>query len=96
MVRPRKVNKVPMTTVAVSENLVKLLNLSRPANRSIGDFLNEVFQQWKEFKEVVYNWKDEVPVMQDLIKSQERRIIELEEIIEANNKTLDERLEIKQ
>jgi hypothetical protein len=88
MVRPRKVNKVPMTTVAVSEKFIKDMNLSRPANRSIGDFLNEVFQQWKEFKDVVYRWKDEVPVMQDLIKSQERRIIELEEIIEANKRSM--------
>jgi len=86
MSRPRKLNKVPMSTVALSEELIRTLHNNRPANKSINDFLNQMFIEWREWKEVIYEWKDIVPFQEQLIKTQENKIKELNEVIEVLKK----------
>jgi len=100
MVRPRKVNKEAMTTAAVSEKLVKEMNLLRPASRSIGDFLNQVFQEWKTRKvteDSYSNLKKENEFLVETLEQHQRKIQEYVETINAMEKdqiALEKRLEI--
>lgn len=79
-----------MTTIAIEEKLLQQIHLKRDGTRTVGDFLNQVFHEWKDWKGVIFEWKDQVPFMQDLIKSQEKRIQELEEVIEVLKKDKQE------
>lgn len=47
MARPRKVNKVPMTTVAISEELTKDMLTCKKSQESWYDFINRVFKEWR-------------------------------------------------
>ena len=79
-----------MTTIAIDEKLLQQIHLKRDGTRTVGDFLNQVFHEWKEFRSVVYEWKEQVPFMQELIKTQEKRIQELNEVIEVLKKDKQE------
>lgn len=93
MGRHRKKNKRPMSSVSVQEDLLLDLRQNKPWNRTYGDFINTIFNEWKEWKGVIKEWKDTVPFMEETIKSQENKIKELNEVIEVlekDNKELED------
>ena len=95
MARPRKMNKKPMTSMSVEENLILELRQNKPWNRTYGEFIHTIFNEWKVWRYEIKELKDNAPVMEEWIKNQENKIIQLNEQIEVlqkDNIELEERM----
>jgi hypothetical protein len=106
MVRPRKENKEPMTSIAISEKLALELHRAKPFKRTIGDFVNILYGTYKENKEKMKDLQDDLAnykitnrLQEDQMKIKDRIIDEQKTVIEAMRKDmteLEKRLQIVQ
>lgn len=86
MSRPRKVNKIPMSTVALSEELIKKMVVFKPSSKTWYDFINQMFSEWYAWKPEIEEWTELVPFMREQLEQRENRIRDLLEIIEVMKK----------
>ena len=75
MGRPRKVNKVPMTTVALSDGLIQEMVKSKKSCETWYDLINRVFREWKVLRSEYTRLLDESNKLEeDLRKDYEAQV----------------------